>query len=189
MSAHRQSALVLHGLAEEDQRWMLARLAPEDRRVVGEHLTELRSLGIPADPALIDAATRDESTTAMASSGRDIANPLYFASAVQMHAVLAGEPLWLVQRVLALGDWPWKQEFLAALTPGQRERLKAQGETQTAVQKNVSERLLAQLSMRLGGVDLSDAPDRAVQATHGFRFLLLQATRRSFSTVHRVARR
>jgi hypothetical protein len=116
MDSHRQSALLLHGLAEADRRWVLEHLDEEDRRILAEHLTELSSLGIPRDPTLIDA---------IKSPSRAAPTPMHVASAPQMQALLGDEPLWLVQYILALDDWPWRQAFLDGLTARQRKGLAA----------------------------------------------------------------
>jgi len=49
----RRAALALHALAGRDQRWVLDRLAPAQRRLVSGLLGELRALRIPADVALL----------------------------------------------------------------------------------------------------------------------------------------
>ena len=49
----RRAALALHALARRDQRWVLDRLAPAQRRLVSGLLGELRALRIPADAALL----------------------------------------------------------------------------------------------------------------------------------------
>jgi hypothetical protein len=49
----RRAALALHALARRDQRWVMYRLAPAQRRQVSGLLGELRALRIPADVALL----------------------------------------------------------------------------------------------------------------------------------------
>lgn len=49
----RRAALALHALARRDQRWVMARLAPAQRRQMSGLLGELRALRIPADVALL----------------------------------------------------------------------------------------------------------------------------------------
>ena len=49
----RRAALAIHALAGRDQRWVLNRLAPAQRRLVSGLLGELRALRIPADVALL----------------------------------------------------------------------------------------------------------------------------------------
>jgi hypothetical protein len=49
----RRAALALHALARRDQRWVMDRLAPAQRRQMSGLLGELRALRIPADVALL----------------------------------------------------------------------------------------------------------------------------------------
>jgi hypothetical protein len=153
MPQHRQSALLLHGLAEADRRWILARLPNEDQQILDAHLSELKSLGIPADPVLLDTAM----VAARAPRRGVVADPLQRASASQMQALLAEEPVWLVRHVLALEAWPWKQDFLAAQNANRRERLLAAGQSPAAAGSKVAERLRAQLTQRLADADFACA--------------------------------
>ncbi|RSZ56288.1 hypothetical protein HF313_22245 [Massilia atriviolacea] len=138
MAAHRQSALLLHGLGQADQRWILSQLGEEDRRILAGHLAELKELGIPADPAI---ARQAGGARAVADQG-----PLHKASAATMLQVLADEPLWLVRQVLALADWPWRQAYLEAHPEQQRERLG--GEVHPPLHPQAAQRLLARLAER-----------------------------------------
>ncbi len=180
MSKHRQSALLLHGLSDADQRWILARLAAEDQRILGEHLSELKSLGIPADRVLIDDATGD---TVASDSTKPVqphvaADPLHAASAAQMRALLANEPAWLVRQVLALDNWAWRPDYLAALNAAERERLRVTGETPLVAGSKVAERLRAQLVLRLAGIDLKHPGDRPVPTPQRLLSSVQQAIRR-----------
>jgi hypothetical protein len=139
MPAHRQSALLLHGLNKADQHWILARLADDDRRIVGHHLAELKELGIPADPGI---AAQASGARAHAAAG-----PLHAASGEAMFQLLADEPVWLVRHVLALADWPWRTAFLDAHGGARRERLAAASPAPLA--PLAAERLLARLAAKL----------------------------------------
>ena len=139
MPAHRQSALLLHGLAKADQRWILSQLPDADRLIVAQHLAELKELGIPADPAL---GAQARSARAHAAAG-----PLHAASGAAMARLLADEPLWLVRQVLALAEWPWRAAFLETHNTAQRERLS--GAAPAALAPEAAARLLARLETRL----------------------------------------
>lgn len=184
MSRHRQSALLLHGLSALDQHWILARLPAEDQRILGEHLSELRSLGIPADPALFDAMTGDASVveSARSSPRRAAADPLQAASGAQMDALLADEPVWLVRHVLALENWSWREDFLAAQTSARRERLKMTGgmtdDAPGPAGGKLAECLRAQLLLRLQGFDLDRAARQPVQTPQGLLSSVQQVVRR-----------
>ncbi|MES2933120.1 MAG: hypothetical protein V4805_06500 [Pseudomonadota bacterium] len=180
MPWHRQSALLLHGIQKRDQSWILARLAEEDQHIVRKHLAELHSLGIPVDPTLIDAATSGASAPTFIAPLQQggLTDLVARASAVHMHALLADEPVWLVRHVLALDQWSWQQDFLATLTPGQRERLSVTGATPIVVGSKLGERLHVQLSLRLAEFDLDRAAARSSKTPGGLLSFLQQAVRR-----------
>lgn len=164
MSAHRQSALLLHGLGTTDQRWILERLDQSDRQTLEAHLDELKSLGIPAEPALAAAASAPRGAGARAR--------LMEAPAARMVQLLADEPVWLVRHLLALGDWPWRADYLAALAPGQRERIGTVRPAQLG--SAVAARLLDDLAAGLGNVSPALLPVRRPGALQAMR----QAMRR-----------
>ena len=119
MPALRQSALLLHGLCEADQRWILSRVARDDARVLRAHLRELKLLGIPADPGLASSAVPVAAASGTAGSDDGTATVLR-ASVAELHLALAGEPAWIVARLLALRPWPWRGAFLDGLAPAHR---------------------------------------------------------------------
>jgi hypothetical protein len=142
MPAHRQSALLLHGLAPADQRWILSRLEPDDARVLRAHLRELRDLGIPADPALVPSA-------APAAPGADPhAAVVTRASAAGLQLALGEEPAWVVAQVLALRDWPWRSAFLDGL-PAERRAAVLAAAPATPPAPRAAAALLAGLAARL----------------------------------------
>lgn len=144
MPAHRQSALLLHGLSAADQRWILARVDAVDAAVLRAHLRELRELGIPADPALAPSA-------APAASGADPhAAHVARASAAGLQLALGDEPAWLVAQVLALRDWPWRAAFLDSLTEERRAAVTKAAPAALAPRAEAA--LLAALAARLAGV-------------------------------------
>lgn len=153
MSGHRQSALLLHSLGKTDQSWILAQLGQADAHILSGYLSELKELGIPADPAL--AARNGRGIAAHGSAAA-----IHRASAAAMHLLLADEPAWMVGHLLALGQWPWREAFLDTLPPSQRERL-----TTTvivpALRAEISERLLALMAAKLvtrGAAEPGKAP-------------------------------
>ncbi len=119
MPAHRQSALLLHGLSQADQRWVLAQLPQDDAQVLRGHLRELKQLGIPADPSLASSLAP---AGAHASADADAA-ALGRASAAGMQLALSEEPAWLVAQLLALRPWPWRAAFLDGLAPERRNAI------------------------------------------------------------------
>jgi hypothetical protein len=146
--AHRESALLLHGLSQADQRWILSQLDPANARVLRTHLRELRDLGIPADPAL---APSGAPTRAPQGSGADAAR-LERASAASLQLALADEPAWLVAQLLALRAWPWRKAFLDGSSPERRAAIEAAGTSplppraEAALLAAVGRSLVAQLA-------------------------------------------
>jgi hypothetical protein len=51
----RKAALLLHAMRPRDQRWILDQLDANQRMVLQDLLAELKELGIPAEPSLLDA--------------------------------------------------------------------------------------------------------------------------------------
>ena len=144
MPAHRQSALLLYGLAPADQRWVLSRVDPADAAVLRAHLRELRELGIPTDPALAPSA-------APAAPGADPhAAVVARASAAGLQLALGDEPAWLAAQVLALRDWPWRVAFLDGLT--EERRAAVTKAAPAALAPHAEAALLAALAARLAGV-------------------------------------
>ena len=164
MTAHRQSALLLHGLNPDDQRWILSRLAAPDQSILRRHLTELKDLGIAGDSGVREAAT----ATAPVSGAAALPATVAHASAAQMRLLLAEQPAWLVAHVLALDDWPWRAAYLANLPPPQRERLAAPRCAPLAPAAAAS--LLAHLNARLPA-GAHAAPAAASKAQGLRRFL------------------
>lgn len=139
MPGHRQSALLLHGLSKPDQRWLLSQLPESDRLILSQHLAELKQLGIPAEPALLDKATGARAASA--------AGPLHAAALPMVQQMLADEPVWMVAQVLALAEWPWRDALLASLPDGQRDRVAAV--RPAPLHPQAAERLMARLTERL----------------------------------------
>jgi hypothetical protein len=147
MPAHRQSALLLHGLDPADRRWVLARVDPADAAVLRTHLRELRDLGIPADPALAPSAApgADGHAAAVART-----------SAAGVHLALGEEPAWIVAQLLDLRDWPWSAAFLAGLTEERRAAVARAAPAPLA--PHAAAALLAAVAARLAGDGPAAAP-------------------------------
>ncbi|MFZ6765894.1 hypothetical protein ACO0LM_02330 [Undibacterium sp. Di26W] len=116
MSGYRQSALLLHGLGVQDQRWILDQLSKDDQVTLRSHLAELKDLGIPVDRSML-------ANLGISETGGKL-DALQAASAADMQLLLSGEPVWLIKQVLSLENWPWKQEYLASMTSAQADKLK-----------------------------------------------------------------
>lgn len=109
--ANRRAALLAHAMPAADRAWLLAELDPDRRGVLAGLLDELRSMGIPRDPALVRqlldeeaAGSPDRSLTAL---GPDALPRLF--------DVLRGEPETIVAIFLHAQSWPWRGAALQEL--------------------------------------------------------------------------
>lgn len=144
-SGARQAALLMHTLADADRRWMLGQLDPAARAEAEQLLVELATLGVPTDPALLDAVltraprngtgngngngARSGTTAATSTSaaGSDLPlDRLAHATVPEMVALLQNEPDALIACLLKEAhhaDWPWRTGLLDRLGPARRRRI------------------------------------------------------------------
>jgi hypothetical protein len=121
-----------------DQEWLIAQLPASERAGLAALLTELETLGIPADPELIDGVviakgdrmrgSNDRSRDSHASAGNEVQDAMAVqiarlerAAPARMAAILREEPPGLIVEVLRLREWPWRQRVLAELGGKQRQ--------------------------------------------------------------------
>ena len=117
MSGHRQAAVALHALTDQDRDQILAQLPDADQAALRDHLAELHALGFQRDGldlGLARAAGRARVRAELAS-----------AAPAQLFTLLEHEPAALVAQVLALQDWHWRADLLALFSPTRRELIKA----------------------------------------------------------------
>jgi len=112
-SAQRSAALLLHGMGEADRAWAWEQLDNAQRATLAPLMQELRELGVPRDALLLrDVIAEAPVPASRMESARDRvagADPAHLAQ------LLYPEPAGLVQRLLALGPWPWQSQVLALL--------------------------------------------------------------------------
>lgn len=119
--AARHAALLLHTVSDDDRAWLLSRMDGAERARLQGLVDELRTIGIPPAPELLDelgpiATVR----SGAAPAGR---GGLQHADAAALAGVLAAEPAELIARVIALGPWPWTGALLARLGALQRQQV------------------------------------------------------------------
>lgn len=132
----RHAALLLHAMSPQDRSWMLEALPASERAGLVPLLAELEALGIERDPALIDDATAGAASAVMPEQDFAAVAPQPFPASdeAMLHALddhqvrelvacLRIEPMGLIAEWLRLADWPWREDLLAALEPGQRRRI------------------------------------------------------------------
>lgn len=123
----RRSALLLHSMTDIDRGWMLSRLETSQREALGRLIDELRTLGFPADPALLGDALRDDSTDGDGFAPSNRFPALERLTAGQAAELLHGEPDRLVALLLRAGPWPWQAEFLRQAGQAREARLRGLG--------------------------------------------------------------
>lgn len=121
----RQAALLLHAMSPIDRAWMLDAMPARERETLQALLAELAALGIASDPALIADAT-------MPLSDEDMLLSLAGDRLDAVIRALRSEPIALILSWLRLADWPWREDLLCALEPGQRSRVQAMLASTTA---------------------------------------------------------
>lgn len=120
-SASRQAALTLHAMCVEDRAWVLQALPDTQRLALEALLDELRELGIPAQPRLLDSVLmRQPGRVAQPSDSLQNLN----ATGIEALAtLLRGEPGMLVARLLRMQAWPWQAAVLTRLGGVQRQQV------------------------------------------------------------------
>jgi hypothetical protein len=153
MDVQRRAALALHGLQDSDRDWILGQLPGTARTRLNGLLTELGTLGIPADPTLAAAATREAApapTAAVAPSATPL-DRIGAATPALVCAALAGESDEVIAACFGLEAWAWRNAALARWPRDRRARIVAaihrQAGTQAAPKRR--EALLAAFDARL----------------------------------------
>lgn len=132
----RQAALTLHAMAPQDAAWLLRQLPAIEAAELQSLLEELRSLGLPSDPALLGAlrpsheAPREPAPAGKAGAGElsleAVKRELDGARAELLLPILKAEPVALLAFLLSLKAWPWADSLLAALETHRRLSLRLQ---------------------------------------------------------------
>jgi hypothetical protein len=114
MSGHRQAALALHGLTEQDRQLILEQLPAGDQATLLNYLDELRVLGFDGDSVALGktAPLRASATPDLESATPDM-----------MFGLLEHEPTVLVAEVLALQEWPWRAGLLVLCGSARRDAI------------------------------------------------------------------
>ena len=115
----RRAALLLHTVSAEDRAWLLSQLDAAHRMRLQELVDELRSIGIPPAPELLDelGPVGPRADDAPAQCG------LRQADGAALAIILAAEPAELIARVISLGPWSWTGALLARLGALQRQQV------------------------------------------------------------------
>lgn len=128
--AARRSALLLFGLPQQDQRWLLERLPAAERERLQLLLDELREMGIAPDRAtamrlLQEASDRLPSPADSAGHAGSAAAVLRRVDPARLALALKDEPTALLARLLAGQSADWRRTFLTQVPAAKRVKLAA----------------------------------------------------------------
>jgi hypothetical protein len=139
----RKTALLVHALATRDREWLYGHLPDSERASVQALVTELESLGIPADATLLDEVRG--ATGAARPKPRDGISQVDGPESLQterrgdtdlealdgadpdvLASILADEPPGLIAVLLSLREWPWYRDLLQQLDVSRRLQIENQ---------------------------------------------------------------
>jgi hypothetical protein len=151
---------MLHGLADTDRSWLLGQLGPAQAEVLEPLLAELRELGIPADPTLAAQALGPIGAQADVQTRSAVEKKIATRTLPELQLALADEPHGAIAAILAAGNWPWQDAFLAAQEPAKARAIKEQMQSRpggAALQRT----LLQGLAQRLADIPVArTTPER-----------------------------
>jgi hypothetical protein len=155
----RAAALLLHGLGEADRRWAWSRLDATEQRALAPLMQELKELGVPSDAAWVRQVLASQAPSAPEAKTEDsVRDRIAQASPSQLVALLLPEPAMLVQRLLALGPWPWAQEVIGTLRAQRDEPFDPVSVGTLQAAPTLDEALLGHLAARLPTASSVEAP-------------------------------
>ena len=196
----RQAALTLHAMAPHDAAWLLQQLPAIEAAELQSLLEELRDLGIPSDPRLLDelrlgdAASQESAPADHAHIDELSVEALMYAlDAARIDLLLPllkPEPVALLAFLLSLKSWSWADSLLSALETHRRLSLRLQVDSldsragaapDQAAQLRLA--LLRRLLRRYRTVEASASPQNATSAYRGGFAGWWQERRRFWSSI------
>lgn len=134
----RQAALTLHAMAPHDAAWLLQQLPAIEAAELQSLLEELRGLGIPSDPRILDelatGAVEPREPAFVGKAGVDdlplevLLRELDAAHPDRLLPILKPEPVALLAFLLTLKNWSWTDSLLASLETHRRLSLRQQAD-------------------------------------------------------------
>ena len=196
----RQAALTLYAMAPHDAAWLLQQLPAIEAAELQSLLEELRDLGIPSDPRLLDelhqgdAAPREPAPADYAHidelSVDTLVHTLDTARVDLLLPVLKPEPVALLAFLLSLKSWSWADSLLAALETHRRLSLRLQFDSLNAGAATVPTHaaqlqlaLLRRLLQRYRTAEASATPQTAAGVHSGGFTRWWQERRRFWSSI------
>jgi len=174
MDAYKKAALHLHALGRSDRRWILGRLPECQRGKLLDMLGELRTLGIPREPALLAAMDKPAAGADSADAGgtvdarSSLIETIAQASPSVIGPIVQDEDEAVVTAILQIHDWPWRQGAIEALQPSRRQRvIEKIPQMRGRLTDKVIEALLRNLAERLATVPVQEGAWGAEAPTSG----------------------
>jgi hypothetical protein len=158
----------LTNLCAEDRAWIVSKLSIRQRQA----LMDLANGESRAAPERSHVSPPPVSADKGASNTKhDVHEALRRAKPGEIFALLHGEPAWFVAAVLALEEWPWKQELLEMLPPPTRSSVLQV--TLRPVPEMLRKLLVERCVESLSNIDTNTAHETKSAWLERFRALLL----------------
>lgn len=120
----REAAVRVYRLSEADRAWLMDKLTDSERDQLQNALEQLKALGIPNDPQVLDellGQAADELAMLEQQHEQDDAERRHEieqidgASSLLVARLLEREPPWVIRVVLDYHDWRWKAAVIEQL--------------------------------------------------------------------------
>lgn len=147
-TALHRAALALHALGDANRSWVLQALPADQQHTLHPLLVELKALGIPQDPGLLDELLAQAEDAPARPTRRAPLEHLEREEVETLARVLAAEPPRLAATLLGLRDWAWREDLLACLGQELAAAIR-QAAVTTSVAPALQETLVAQVLARM----------------------------------------
>lgn len=157
MKGLRQAALCLHGLNEQDRKWLLKQLPPMHRNALKQMLRELNEIGVPQGqswvPTVKQRIEEHDPGEHFSDTALRMLKIIDSASLSQIKQVLLDEPETVLGFIFSIYKWSWTEEVLGALNVKKRKAVEQviQRNTVGDLSKNVVETVLGIVFEKMQG--------------------------------------
>lgn len=122
-AGYRKAALLLHTLCESDRDWLLQQLDETSRQELQLLLHELKDLGIPESPELLEGLKPEPASDSQPQTIDNLKRMLAKVPADVISRVVAKEPAAFLSMLLKMHDWPWRNGVLSLLGASRRRQV------------------------------------------------------------------
>ncbi|MES2355362.1 MAG: hypothetical protein V4568_13390 [Pseudomonadota bacterium] len=146
----RKAAVMLHGVSEQDQAWILDRLPENSRQELEALIGELQELGFDsADCALVDLPSQRNDVQAPTQVETTAGNAITKIEKCPLPLLIEWgneEAEWVVAQVLLQRKWSWTVAFLTGIKIDKKNRLEKIRRELAVLSQPMAERLLIRLA-------------------------------------------